>query len=327
MASKFTNTLLPTTMVGSYPRPHWYRQQLLGRDIRVAFKEAAYEEAYHDATQTAIHDQQEAGLDIVTDGQMYFDDYVGSIGSFCWYMYERIHGFEEAKEPHPSEVGAPVRTKDVELLADWGGVINSGPVKRGPMRLTDLYKIAARYATKPIKVSVGAGPINLAWHVYFQHYKDAKDLSFALAPIFNAEMKDLVAAGAKYLQIEDLGAWLPLFTGNEDDYKWIGDVIAKCIEGVEAKIAWHFCFGNAWWNSLTSLFPLLLGPSHRSVRTRLCESRDGRHRVPGVVAEGQRSSNWRARRPHQHDRIAGAGCRPDPQGPQSDLAGACVSEH
>ena len=50
-------------------------------------------------------------------------------------------------------------------------------------------------------MSVGAGPINLAWHVFFKHYKDAKELSFALAPIFNKEMKDLVAAGAKYLQL------------------------------------------------------------------------------------------------------------------------------
>ena len=56
-----------------------------------------------------------------------------------------------------------------------------------------------------MKVSVGAGPINLAWHAYFKHYKNAKELSFALAPIFNAEMKELVAAGAKYLQTR--GPW------------------------------------------------------------------------------------------------------------------------
>lgn len=255
MSIKIADTILPTTMVGSYPRPAWYHQQLLGRDLRVAFKEASYEEAYQDATATAIHDQEEAGLDIVTDGQMYFDDYVGVIGSFCWYMYERIHGFDEAKEPHPSAVGAAVRTKDVELLEDWGGVINSGPVKRGPLRLADLYKIAARSARKPLKVSVGAGPVNLAWHTYFKHYKDARELSFALAPIFNAEMKEIVAAGAKYLQLEDLGAWLPLFTNNKDDYKWIADVIAQTIDGVKAKIAWHFCFGNAWGNSLASLIP------------------------------------------------------------------------
>jgi len=252
---KVVDTILPTTMVGSYPRPHWYHNQLDGRDVRVAFKNVDHHEAYEDATAAAIHDQEEAGIDIITDGQMSYDDYVGVIGSFCWYMYERIGGFQPAKEPHPSEIGAVVRTKEVELLADWGGVINDGPVSRGPIRLTDLYKIASAHANKPLKVSVGAGPINLAWHVHFQHYKDARELSYALAPIFNAEMKELVAAGANYLQIEDLGAWLPLFTGNDEDYKWIGDVIAQCVDGVDARIGWHFCFGNAWGNALSGIFP------------------------------------------------------------------------
>jgi 5-methyltetrahydropteroyltriglutamate--homocysteine methyltransferase len=250
------DTLLPTTMVGSYPRPHWFNYQLLGRDVRVAFKHADHAEAFADATHAAIADQERAGLDIVTDGQMCFDDYVGVIGSFCWYMYERIPGFEAAKEEHPSAVGVSEQTKEIALLSDWGGVINSGPVRRGPIRLVDLYKIASRYATRPIKVSVGAGPVNLAWHVYYQHYKDPRELSYALAPIFNAEMKELAAAGAKFLQVEDLGAWLPLFTGNNDDFKWIVDVIRQCVDGVDAKIAWHFCYGNAWGNRLAGLFPV-----------------------------------------------------------------------
>jgi methionine synthase II (cobalamin-independent) len=249
---KIVDTILPTTMVGSYPRPHWFTQQLLGRDVRVAFKEVTHEEAYHDATHAVIADQEEAGLDIVTDGQMSYDDYVGVIGSFCWYMYERIPGFDPAREPHPLEAGAETRDKIVELLADWGGVINSGEVKHGPIRLADLYKIAKRYTDKPIKVSVGAGPVNLAWHVYFQHYKNPKELCYALAPIFNAEMKSLVEAGATYLQLEDLGAWLPLFTGDDSDYEWISDVIGQCCDGVNAKIGWHFCFGNAWGNDILS---------------------------------------------------------------------------
>jgi 5-methyltetrahydropteroyltriglutamate--homocysteine methyltransferase len=99
---------------------------------------------------------------------------------------------------------------------------------------------------------VGAGPANLAWHVYFKHYKNQKELSYALAPIFNAEMKDLVAAGAKYLQFEDLGAWLPLFTNDKNDYKWIREVVEQCCDGVDAKIGWHFCFGNAWGNDILS---------------------------------------------------------------------------
>jgi 5-methyltetrahydropteroyltriglutamate--homocysteine methyltransferase len=106
-----------------------------------------------------------------------------------------------------------------------------------------------------MKVSVGAGPVNLAWHVYFEHYKDAKELSYALAPIFNAEMKALVEEGATFLQLEDLGAWLPLFTEDENDYEWIADVIAQCVDGVDAKIAWHFCYGNAWGNRLADLYP------------------------------------------------------------------------
>ena len=92
MTTKIVDTILPTTMVGSYPRPHWFKHQLLGRDIRVAFKEVQHEEAYDDAVATVIRDQEEAGLDIVTDGNMWYDDYVGVIGSFCWYMYERIGG-------------------------------------------------------------------------------------------------------------------------------------------------------------------------------------------------------------------------------------------
>ena len=254
MPRKIVDTILPTTMVGSYPRPHWFGDQLNGRDVRVAFKNVDHHEAYDDATRAVIGDQEAAGLDIITDGQMYFDDYVGVIGSFCWYWYERLPGFEDAKEPHPSEIGAVTRTKEVELLSDWGGVVNNGAVGPGPIRLTDLYKLASKHAHRPMKVCVGAGPVNLGWHVYFNHYKDARELGYALAPIFNAEMKELVEAGATFLQIEDLGAWLPLFTGDDGDYEWIGDIIAQSIDGVDAKIAWHFCFGNAWGNRLAGLF-------------------------------------------------------------------------
>src|SRR4051812_50195069 len=127
-------------MVGSYPRPQWFKHQLLGRDVRVAFKEVQHEEAYHDAVATVVRDQEEAGLDIVTDGNMWYDDYVGVIGSFCWYMYERIGGVEHAPEPHPSTGGAATRDKGGEVLGDWGGGLNNGPGTRGPPPPGHLYK-------------------------------------------------------------------------------------------------------------------------------------------------------------------------------------------
>lgn len=256
MPKKIVDTVLPTTMVGSYPRPHWFQHQLRGRDIRVAFKEVEHEEAFDDALAAVIRDQEEAGLDIVTDGNMWYDDYVGVIGSFCWYLYERIPGFEPTRNPHPLMLEAE-ESANKFLLDDWGGVINNGPVDSGPdaIRWPDLYDMAAKHAHVPVKVSVGAGPANLAWHVYFNeqsHYKSPKDLTFALAPIFNKEMKELVKHGAKYIQIEDLGAWLPLFTGDENDFKWVRESIEMMCDGVDAKIGWHFCFGNAWGNDILS---------------------------------------------------------------------------
>src|SRR2546423_15121270 len=152
MPRKITDTVLPTTMVGSYPRPHWFDYQLLGRDVRVAFKHVDHAEAYEDATEVVIHDQEEAGLDYVTDGQMYYDDYVGVIGSFCWYMYERIPGFEHAKEEHPAAVGTSERGVGLTLLSDWGGGINSGPGEHGPVWLGGIYKNGKKDAAQALEV-------------------------------------------------------------------------------------------------------------------------------------------------------------------------------
>jgi methionine synthase II (cobalamin-independent) len=287
-------------MVGSYPRPQWYKHQLLGRDVRVAFKEVQHEEAYHDAVATVIRDQEEAGLDIVTDGNMWYDDYVGVIGSFCWYMYERIGGFEHAREPHPTTVNAPP-SQGKEILDDWGGVINSGPITHGPIRLADLYKIAAQHAKRPVKVSVGAGPANLAWHVYFKHYKNAKDLSFALAPIFNKEMKDLVAAGATYLQFEDLGAWLPLFTGDKNDYKWIREVAHRLALLLRQRVGQRHPERElpSGLSDRASVF--FRDRRHHRVRARLREPSHGRRRLPEEPAEGSGRPVRRARHPDQRD--------------------------
>ena len=248
---------------------------------------------------------------------MWYDDYVGVIGSFCWYMYERIGGFEHAREPHPSHGRRAEPSQGDEILDDWGGVINSGPVTRGPIRLADLYKVAQKHAKVP---GEGVGrrrprEPRLARLLQALQERQGAELSRS-APIFNAEMKELVAAGAKYLQFEDLGAWLPLFTGNKDDYKWIREVVEQCCDGVDAKIGWHFCFGNAWGNDILSAnYPaglpdgaaaLLRDRGHRRVRARLREPRHGRHRVPEEPAEGQGRPGRRARHPHQRDRDAGS---------------------
>jgi 5-methyltetrahydropteroyltriglutamate--homocysteine methyltransferase len=245
------DTPLPTTMVGSYPRPRWFDYQLHGADFLHAIKLEEHREAFEDAALAVIREQEDAGLDVVTDGQMFYDDYGGSIGSLCWYWYERIPGFSPVKHHNPLAMGAAAADpRDTAVYENWGGTIAREKVRRGaPSRLVDMFQIARRSATRPVKVSVGAGPVNLGFHVDYaapdSAYRTQRELAEDLVPIFNAELKELAAAGAQAIQLEDLGAWLVL---TEDDPQWIVDVMNGWIEGVDALLSWHFCLGAGYGN-------------------------------------------------------------------------------
>jgi 5-methyltetrahydropteroyltriglutamate--homocysteine methyltransferase len=251
--------LLPTTMVGSYPRPSWFGHQLAGRDVLEAFKDVRHAEAFDDAVRVVIRDQEMAGLDILTDGQMWFDDYAMGIGSFLWYWLERVEGFGREKLPHPARARAAGR--DVWLLDEAGGVAVRGPIARGPLRLALLYRLAQRHTDRPIKACVGAGPVQLSTLAHFESgpIGDRYQLSYALSDVFRAEIGDLVEAGCRHLQLEDLGAWIPNLSGQKD-YAWVLDVVNRTLEGIprgESKDAvrtsWHFCFGNAWGNRVRGM--------------------------------------------------------------------------
>jgi 5-methyltetrahydropteroyltriglutamate--homocysteine methyltransferase len=247
-------TLLPTTMVGSYPRPAWFTHQLAGRDLLEAFKVFAHAEAFHDATRAVIRDQEDAGLDILTDGQMWFDDYSMGIGSFLWYWLERTRGFSPEKMPHPAR--AKAKGRDIWALDEAGGVVVEGPIERGPVRMAMLYEWATRHTTRPIKACVGAGPVQLSTLAYFKSgpVKDRYQLSRALADVFRAEIAELVAAGCKHVQLEDLGAWMPQLSGDKD-WGWVRETVDRVMSEIPAGVerAWHFCLGNAWGNKLEGM--------------------------------------------------------------------------
>jgi 5-methyltetrahydropteroyltriglutamate--homocysteine methyltransferase len=246
--------LLPTTMVGSYPRPHWFTQQLDGRDIRTAFKVIHHQEAFSDAVSVVIEDQERAGLDIVTDGQMWFDDYAMGIGSFLWYWFERMPGFGPERLEHPAVARGGVSGADRYVLDEAGGVALIGELGAPRWRLVELYELACSHASRPVKAGVGAGPLQLSAMVHFQGgpISNRFDLARAMAEHFRAEIDALVAAGCRYIQIEDLGAWFPNVAG-ERDVAWVREVMTTLVEDVDAQVGWHFCLGNAWGTSTRGL--------------------------------------------------------------------------
>ena len=245
--------LLPTTMVGAYPRPSWFTYQLDGRDIDEAFKSLHHEEAFRDAVRTVVGDQETVGLHVCTDGQMWFDDYAMGIGSFFWYWFERIEGFGPEKLEHPAR--SRTHGKDAFTLDESGGVAVRGPIGRANVRLAELYRIAAGVARRPIKASVGAGPLQLSTMAHFEAgpIQDRFDLSAALAGVFRAEIEDLIAAGCRHVQLEDLGAWVPNVTRADRDFEWVTSTVdrlfaglAQAPDGAPVERCWHFCLGNAW---------------------------------------------------------------------------------
>lgn len=244
--------LLPTTMVGSYPRPSWFHHQLEGRDVFDAFKVIHHSEAFEDAVRVTLRDQEQAGLDVLTDGQMWFDDYQMGIGSFLWYWLERTGGFSSKKVAHPAR--AKAKGRDEWALDEAGGVEVVGPITRGPIRLAWLYQLAQRHTERPIKACVGAGPVQLSTLAHFVSgpVGDRYALSEALADVFAAEIAELVEAGCQHIQLEDLGAWIPTLSG-EKDYAWVRRIVNRTLAGVGVRKSWHFCLGNAWGNRMTGM--------------------------------------------------------------------------
>ncbi len=247
--------LLPTTMVGSYPRPRWFTHQLAGKDLLEAFKLIGHREAYEDATRVVISDQEGAGLDLLADGQMWFDDYAMGIGSFLWYWFERIGGFGKEKLAHPALEHAK-GTTDEFGLDQAGGVAVIGPIEPGPLRLAELFTLANNHASRPVKACVGAGPIQLSTLAHFKGgpVKDRYELSRALAQIFKLEIADLIKAGCRYIQLEDLGAWIPNLSG-EKDFAWVAQIVDEVLSDVPDSVhtSWHFCLGNAWGNQMKGM--------------------------------------------------------------------------
>lgn len=252
--------LLPVTMVGAYPRPAWFQDQLDGRDIREAFKSLRHEEAFRDAVRVTVRDQESAGLDIITDGQMWFDDYASGIGSFFWYWFERIHGFGREKLEHPAR--GRVDGLDAFTLDESGGVAVIGPIERGPIHLADLYEIATATSSRPVKACVGAGPLQLSTMAHFQGgpIHDRFELSAALADVFRAEIEDLLAVGCRHVQLEDLGAWVPNVTQAQRDFDWVTSTVDQLFAGLEhapdgapVERCWHFCLGNSWGSRAVGL--------------------------------------------------------------------------
>jgi 5-methyltetrahydropteroyltriglutamate--homocysteine methyltransferase len=247
---KVTDALIPTTMVGSYPRPRWYTRRLQAQDVREALMEQNWREEYLDAVSALVRDQETAGLDIVSDGEVYEDDLVGGAG---WpeYTIARIGGVEGRSHSQGRRVLDPTAILD-HLFESWPSPILSGPATRGPLQFAYLYQLASRVAGRPVKMSF-ADPQFIAPFFQDRHYGSAPGqpnprLLMDLASIYNQELRELAAAGCQVYQ-SDLPPFAQL--GQQGASAPVWDVAVNAfntmVEGVGDMQIWmHYCWGRPY---------------------------------------------------------------------------------
>jgi 5-methyltetrahydropteroyltriglutamate--homocysteine methyltransferase len=225
-------TLLPTTLVGSYPQPDWLidRGKLLKQmPARVRARELWrvapewLEQAQDDATVLAIRDQERAGLDIVTDGEMRRESYSNRFAT----------ALDGVDVDHPgTTMGRAGRATTVPRVV--------GPIRRRhPVEARDVAFLRA-HTDRMIKMTV-PGPFTMAQQAQDDFYNDERALAFDYAAAVNAEIKDLFAAGADIVQVDE-----PWMQARPDKARAYGvEALDRALDGVTGTTAVHLCFGYA----------------------------------------------------------------------------------
>lgn len=238
-----THTLLPTTVIGSYALPSWL---WLAREAIASGRYGPTDiaETLEDATRIAMQDQTEAGVDIISDGEMRRVNFI--IG-----FYEHLRGLEVL--PPSRKIGAPHWDTESAFR-----VLEPLTAPHGLGTIED-FRLARRTTSMPMKATC-PGPGTLAIPIRRgAAYASREALLSDLAGIVNAELKGLVEAGADYIQIDEPHSAMR----GDDPRPWI-EVFNAAVEGVQAKIALHICFGNlnskpfAAPRSYAHLFPHIL---------------------------------------------------------------------
>lgn len=223
--------LLPTSLVGSYPQPEWLidRAQLSKQVPRVRADDLwlvapeKLEAAQDEATILAIRDQERAGLDIITDGEQRRESYSNRFAT----------ALEGIDVEHPGTTinrsGKPIPVPRVV-----------GPIRRTrPVELRDL-KVLRANTDHPIKATV-PGPFTMSKQAQDDYYGDEEAVALAYADAVNAEIKDLFAAGADVVQIDE--PWMQQHPEKARQYGV--KVLDRALEGVRGTVAVHLCFGYA----------------------------------------------------------------------------------
>lgn len=224
--------LLPTSLVGSYCQPEWLidRAKLAGRfPPRTRAKELwripeeFLAEAQDDATRLAIKAQEDAGLDIITDGEIRRESYSNRFATALEGVDIDNPGVALDRSGHENPVPRIV-----------------GPIKRKHAVEVEDLKFLKAHTDRMTKITV-PGPFTMSQQAQNDYYKDEAEAAMAYADAVNEEIKDLFAAGADVVQIDE-----PYMQARPEEAEIYGlEALNRALDGVTGQTAVHICFGYA----------------------------------------------------------------------------------
>lgn len=224
--------LLPTSLVGSYCQPDWLidRKKLAGRfPPRTRAKELwripdeFLAEAQDDATVIAIREQEKAGLDIITDGEIRRESYSNRFATALEGVDIDNPGTALDRSGHPNPVPRIV-----------------GKIKRKHAVEVDDLKFLKRHTDRKVKITV-PGPFTMSQQAQNDHYSNVADAAMDYAQAVKEEIADLFAAGADIVQLDE-----PYMQARPEAAEEYGlEALNAALEGAAGETAVHICFGYA----------------------------------------------------------------------------------
>jgi 5-methyltetrahydropteroyltriglutamate--homocysteine methyltransferase len=219
-----SSPLLPTSVVGSYAKPSWVWVALEAAQ-RGELGVADVKEVLDDAVDMALRDQEEAGIDVVSDGEM------RRSGFFTESFYGRLTGLRPLDPDRRKGPAGHDQQHRYEVLEPISAPEGLGIVAE--------YAYARTRTKRPLKVTL-PGPFTLSGRLMpGQVYRRREDAAWAFVPIVNAELRTLAAAGADFIQIDE-----PSPAIHPERKAEFAALFNAAVEGVQARFAAHLCFGN-----------------------------------------------------------------------------------
>ena len=241
--------MLPTSIIGSLPRPSWYTANLGSQNFVEAMMSLAYREQYEDAVSVYLRAQEVAGLDIVTDGDAHFDQ---QISGMSWQSYPLTHMAGFSKEAAPSPLQVQLAAPRGHILHDFAEARVfpkiTGPVGPGNLQYPAMWKVAQRLTSRPVKFGTIL-PELLAASVADEFYKDPVDRLWAISEALNQELNALADAGCPVIQLEEPQIHMVPARGkafgklDSDDLVGVFNNTVKGLRG-KTEVWCHTCWGN-----------------------------------------------------------------------------------